>query len=307
MRSCFAAALGLVVALAALVAPPSFAVVNEVTTYAAVPGTLFGLAFDTGGNLFVSSVGTVYKVAPGGSPVTQFVTGMSSAKGLAFDAAGNLYVADWGDNGANPARVWKVTPAGVKSTFATLASPAGLAFDGSGNLLVSQWGVHNVAKVTPAGVVSNYATSISGVNEEVGQLQYDPATGDLYATCESTIKKIGPGGSPVTTAASGLVSCQYGMARGADGAFYMARYSHSDLYYVSPGGSVSLYAGAHLANGCGDGPLLDARFSLPAFEVIHDYTLYIADAGCHMVRTIDLSGATPTVVTTWGRLKAMYR
>jgi hypothetical protein len=307
MRFCFAAALGLVIALAALTPPASIAAVNEVTTYAAVPGTLFGLAFDTGGNLFVSSSGSVYKVAPGGSPVALFVTGMWNVKGLAFDATGNLYVADWGDNLSNPARVWKVTPAGVKSTFATLSSPAGLAFDGSGNLLVSQWGVHNVAKVTPAGAVSTYAASISGVNEEVGQIEYDPATGDLYAACESTIKKIAPGGSPVPTAVSGLTSCQYGMARGTDGSFYMARYSHSDLYYVSPGGSVSAYAGAHLATGCGDGPLLDARFSLPAFEVIRDNILYIADAGCHLVRTIDLDGATPTVGASWGRLKSIYR
>jgi hypothetical protein len=61
---------------------------------------------------------------------------------------------------------------------------------------------------------------------------------------------------------------------------------------VSPGGGSSLYAGAHLAQGCTDGPLLSARFDLPAFMTIHDGTLYIADFDCHMVRTIDLPGTT---------------
>jgi hypothetical protein len=280
-----------------LPARPSFATVNEVATYATITGAgIWGLAFDTGGNLYASgqlaAIAGVWKVGPGGTPVTQFVTGMLNPKGMVFDAAGNLYVADWGDGASIPAKIWKVTPAGVKSVFASLASPTGLVIDGSGNLLVSQWGVHNVAKVTPAGVVSTYVAGISGVNEEVGGLLYDDATGDLYAACETTIKKVGAGGSPVTTVASGLVGCQIGIARGTDGAFYLTRYSHRDTYYVNPGGASSPYAGAHLDQGCIDGPLLTARFGLPAFMLMHDGILYIADSGCHMVRTIDQPGAT---------------
>ena len=303
----FAAALTSVIALVGLAAEPVFAAINQVATYATVAGGIFGLAFDAGGNLYATVAANVWKIGPGGSPTTLFVTGMTNTKGIAVDAGGNLYVADWGDNASIPAKIWKVTPAGVKSVFATVASPAGLAFDGSGNLLVSQWGVHNVAKVTPAGVVSNYATGISGPTDQVGQLFYDATTGDLYAACETTIKKIGAGGSPVTTAVSGLVGCQYGMTRDADGSFYLGRFSHRDVYYVSPSGSASLYAGAHLAQACVDGPLLDARFALPAFEVIHGNTLYIADSDCHTVRTIDLQGITASARSSWGRLKTLYR
>jgi hypothetical protein len=280
-----------------LAATPSLATVNEVTTYATVTGAaIFGLVFDGAGNLYTcgqhASGSGVWKVGPGGSPVTFLVTGMAFPKGLAVDGSGNLFVADWGDGASIPAKIWKVTPAGVKSVFASLASPTGVVIDGSGNLLVSQWGVHNIAKVTPAGVVSNHATGVSGVNEEVGGLAYDTSTGDLYVACDANIRKIGPGGSPVTIVASGLVGSQYGLARDSDGWFYLGRYSHRDIYQVSPGGASSLYAGAHLASGCTDGPLLSARFNLPAFMLVHDGTLYIADSGCHTVRTIDLPGAT---------------
>ena len=306
MQLRLAAVLASAVALVSFAAGPSFGAAPQVTTYATVAPGVFGLAFAADGSLYASAGATVFKIAPGGSPVTTFVTGMVSSRGMVFDGSGNLYVADWGDNASIPAKIWKVTPAGVKSVFATLASPTGLAIDGSGNILAGQWGVHNVAKITPAGVVSNYATSISGPTEEVGELFYDSTTGDVYATCETTIKKIGSGGSPVTTAVSGLVSCQYGMTRAPDGSFYLARYSHRDVYSVSPGGSVSLFAGAHLAQGCVDGPLLDARFSLPAFMIMSGTTLYIADAGCSAVRTIDLSGVVPTKASSWGRLKSIY-
>jgi hypothetical protein len=293
-------------------ASPSLATVDEVTTYATVTGAgLFGLAFDAAGNLYTcgqhASGSGVWKVGPGGSPVTSFVTGMVNPKGIAIDASGNLFVSDWGDGASIPAKIWKVTPAGVKSVFASPASPAGIVIDNSGNLLVSQWGVHNVVKVTPAGVVSNYATGISGASEEVGGLAYDHSTGDLYVACETTIKKVGPGGSPVTTAVSGLVGCQYGLARDVDGTFYLGRFSHRDVYTATTGGAGSLYAGAHLDLGCTNGPVLTARFALPAFMLVHYGTLYIADFDCHMVRSIDLPGTTPALRATWGRVKAIYR
>jgi hypothetical protein len=68
-----------------------------------------------------------------------------------------------------------------------------------------------------------------------------------------------------------------------------------------------MYAGAHLDLGCTNGPVLTARFALPAFMLVRNGTLYIADFDCHMVRSIDLPGTTPALRATWGRVKAIYR
>lgn len=290
---------------------PTIATVNEVTTYATIAGAgVWGLGFDSSGNLYASGQlagdAGVWKIGPGGSPIAPLAMGMLNPKGIAVDAGGNVFVADWGDGAAIPAKIWKVTPGGTKSVFASVTSPADLAFDLSGNLLVSEWGVHRIQRVTPAGVVSDYAAAISGAGEEVGGLHYDAASGDLYVETETAIKKIGPGGSPVTTIASGLVGL-VGLAMGPAGEFYLSRYSHRDLYSVSPVGAASPYAGLHLDSDCIDGPLLTARFTLPALLRIRNNTLYIADAGCHTVRTIDLPGATPARTTSWGRLKTIYR
>ena len=285
------------------------AAVDSVTTYATIVAGVQGVAFDSGGNLYASGQlagdAGIWKVGPGGSPVTPLVMGMSNPKGLAVDATGNLFVADWGNNSTIPAKIWKVTPGGVKSVFASVTGPTDIVLDLSGNLLVSEQ-PNRVQLVTPAGVVSNYATGLGVPTDQLGGLSYDSATGDLYIETETAIRKIGAGGSPVTVIASGLVA-GVGLARGSAGEFYVSRYSHKDLYYVTPGGVASLYAGAHLSNGCTNGPLLTARFSLPAFMRVYNDTLYIADSGCGMVRAINLPGVTPAISTTWGRLKTMYR
>ena len=54
---------------------------------------------------------------------------------LAFDKAGNLFVAD---AAVGSSAVYKFTPAGVRTTFASgFTSAFALAFDGRGNLFVA--------------------------------------------------------------------------------------------------------------------------------------------------------------------------
>src|ERR1700747_3685888 len=61
-------------------------------------------------------------------------------------AVGDLYEADFGSGS-----VFRFTPAGVKTTFATgLGNPAGLAFDAQGNLFVGN-DAGTIIKITPAG------------------------------------------------------------------------------------------------------------------------------------------------------------
>jgi hypothetical protein len=82
-----------------------------------------GLAFDSAGNLFVSSsdFNTIRKFTPGGAG-SLFASGLSGPIGLAFDSAGNLYSANLGPyDGQNfkNGYIEKFTPSGTGSTFAS--------------------------------------------------------------------------------------------------------------------------------------------------------------------------------------------
>jgi hypothetical protein len=80
-----------------------------------------GLAFDTGGDLFIGATfsastgqisGWVYRLTPdAASPPTAtiFASDVPGANGIAFDKAGNLWVSD-GQTGQG--RIWKIPPSG---------------------------------------------------------------------------------------------------------------------------------------------------------------------------------------------------
>jgi hypothetical protein len=108
---------------------------GTLSTFASVPGAT-GLAFDSAGNLFVSTQcesfpfgncsdptigGRIVKITPSGIQTT-FVSGLGDGdlRGLAFDALGNLFVADLAPapNTSQPiANVFKITPSGLVSVF----------------------------------------------------------------------------------------------------------------------------------------------------------------------------------------------
>ena len=111
------------------------------TIFGSTPGRVFGLAFDSAGNLFAANIidPTIYKFTPDGTRTVFAGSGAFAGifpVGLAFDSSGNLFVSTVGNG--NDA-ILEFTPGGMESTFATgLASPRGLAFDVSGNLFVAE-------------------------------------------------------------------------------------------------------------------------------------------------------------------------
>lgn len=89
---------------------------GALSTYATLTGhpNLYGLAFDTAGNLYVSDITstTLLKIAPGGGSFSNFPTTLSSGpKGLLFDG-GLLYAAQ-----PNEDKISTITLAGNASTF----------------------------------------------------------------------------------------------------------------------------------------------------------------------------------------------
>jgi DNA-binding beta-propeller fold protein YncE len=106
---------------------------------------VFGLAFDSTGNLYAAASGaqTIYEFAPNGTRTvfvgpSAFATG-EYPRGLAFDSSGNLFVSIETFTVSGADSIVYFTPAAVKNTFATgLTAPRGLAFDSSGNLFVAE-------------------------------------------------------------------------------------------------------------------------------------------------------------------------
>jgi sugar lactone lactonase YvrE len=158
------------------------------------------LAFDSDGNLYVSTCGglaQVYKIDVFGlatvyaSPVQGGVSGdgglaidarISCAKGMALDRDGNLYVADSGNN-----RVRRIDRNGIIETVAGSGSAPGFAGDGGpatkallfgptdgaidaeGNLYIIDAGNHRIRKVDQAGIISTFAgTGTAGFSGDGG-------------------------------------------------------------------------------------------------------------------------------------------
>src|SRR5438128_1242565 len=91
-------------------------------------------------NLYVTVIrpGEIFEYTPSGVQST-YATGLSAPRGLAFDSIGNLFVSTdcFCEPGSDT--ILEFTPSGVGSTFATgLTNPRGLAFDSSGNLFVAE-------------------------------------------------------------------------------------------------------------------------------------------------------------------------
>jgi hypothetical protein len=216
-----------------------------------------------------------------------------------------MFVADY-DNAGTAGRIYKITPAGVKSVFVAIPNPGALTRDAAGNLYVGEYFNQKIDKVTPAGVVSTYVASIGAAGARLTMLYMD-SDGTLYAGMLSgVIYKIGPGGSPVTTFNASMGSC-VGFAPGPDGNWYASSYDNEEIFRITPAGVGTLFAGAHNAAGLVNGSLTSSRFYYPSGLVSFMGTLYVAEYFNNDVRAIDLGLPTPTATSTWGRLKALYR
>jgi uncharacterized protein (TIGR03437 family) len=150
------------------------------------------VAVDGSGNVYFSSLNSVFKLSANGS--LALVAGnsragfsgdggpavnaqLNSPRGLAFDSSGNLYIADALNN-----RVRMVTAAGIISTFAgnglpgayqtvgdwlpapqgNLHLPSGVAVDQSGNVLIADTSNHSIRKVDASGPYAGLIHTLAG-------------------------------------------------------------------------------------------------------------------------------------------------
>ena len=120
------------------------------------------------------------------SLATMLVSASAHASELAFDAAGNLF---WADGPS----IFKFTPDGTKSTFATgLKNARNLIFDSKGDLFASDYGQKSILKFTPDGKKSAFATAIKIFDMVIDR------SDNLYVSDGDSIFKFTPDGNKST-------------------------------------------------------------------------------------------------------------
>ena len=163
-------------------------------------------------------------------------TGLAGPETMVFDSSGNLFVSN-----GSAKTIKKVTPSGVKTTFASDVDIDGMAFDAFGNLFVSQKSRDLDAG---EGVILQFASDgsrkvfASGLSNPQG-LAFDSA-GNLYVAVPSrnVILKFAPDGRQ-TTFASGI-SKPHRLAFDAFGFLWVTDPGAEALYAITPSGVVIL-------------------------------------------------------------------
>ena len=234
-----------------------------------------GIAVDASGNVYVAdrNNNTIRKITPDGVVSTLagragFAGGDDGTgsdarfywpSGVAVDSAGNVYVADWRNN-----TIRKITPGGVVSTLAGLASPFGVAVDSSGNVYVAATFNFTIHKITPGGVVSTLAGRFRGGADGTG----------------SAARFAWPYGVAVDSA--GNVYVADSPYREMEDLSY--RYGHT-IRKITPSGVVTTLAGLAGIPGGADGTGSAARFASPKGVAVDSAgNVYVADTGNNTIR-----------------------
>ena len=122
-----------------------------------------GLAFDAGGNLFASSLGSdqIRKFDSSGTDLGVFGPGLSSLAGLAFDSFGNLFVGRHSSNA-----IVKLDSIGNVSPFVNtgLNSPTGLVVDASDNVYAANQSDGTMTKFNRTGNATSFASGLNVPN-----------------------------------------------------------------------------------------------------------------------------------------------
>ena len=318
-----------------------------------------GVAVDGQGNAYIADLrnGRVRKVSRDGTITTFAGTGtwgssgdgglatsaqLNGPEGVAVDGQGNVYIAD-----RENYRVRKVTPGGTITTFAgggkpgflgdgglatlaTLRRPSGVAVDGQGNVYIADRDNSRVRKVSPGGTITTFAgTDKEGFAGDGGPansaLLYRPdgvavdGSGNVYIadTFNNRVRKVSPGGTISTFAGTGACSaagdgglataarvCQpRGVAVDRQGNVYIADTNSSRVRKVSPGGTITTFAGTgSCGSGIGNGgPATAAELCGPSGVAVDAQgNVYIVETIRSRVRKVTVGTQAAALTVTLG-------
>jgi NHL repeat len=204
-------------------------------------------------------------------------------------------------------------------TSASFAVPSGIAVMNDGTIFVPENDLHDVRRITSAGAVTTFTGQkpILGTTNGSGtqaRFTYPYATasdsaGNLFvAELSHDIRRIDTNGNTSTAAGLPLsagtndgaggaarFNSPLGIVADSMGNFFIADTSNHTIRKMTPGGTVTTFAGAPGVSGFVDGTGNQARFDEPWGLAIdsHD-TLYVADSSNHAIRTIEPAGVVTT-------------
>jgi uncharacterized protein (TIGR03437 family) len=262
--------------------------------------SLFATAIDSAGNLYVADISShrVRKISTSGIVSIVVGTGRAgfsgdggpataaqlySPSGLAFDTAGNLYISEAGN-----ARVRRVTPAGIITTFAgdgtkgyggdggpataaQMKEPCRLTFDSAGNLYIADRADQRVRRVSPSGII----TAVAG-NGTIG------------------------GGGDNGPATAAQLQYPAGLTIDAGGNLYIAVLNNHRVRKVTPAGIITTIAGTGAAEFGGDGGMALAATLWSPTDVLVDAsgTILVLDGRNRAVRKLTPIACTYTLSLT---------
>jgi uncharacterized protein (TIGR03437 family) len=242
----------------------------------------------TDGNFYgTATLGTVFKMTPGGAFTTLYKLGGGNPEGgLIQGTDGNLY----GTTRANLGTVFKITPGG---TFTALYSNGSLSAEGSPGGLIQATdgnfygttgyggGSGSVFKLTPTGTLTtlhNFGSTLTdGTNPFTGLIQ--ATDGNFYATTagggasdgvfgQGTIFKINPAGVLTTLYSFGTTSTDgsaphAGLLQATDGNFYGTTAEggaggQGTVFKITPTGTLTTLYNFCAQTDCTDGSLSQA-------------------------------------------------
>jgi sugar lactone lactonase YvrE len=199
--------------------------------------------------------------------------------GVAVDGSGNVYVADTSNS-----TIRKITPSGVVSTLAGLASaptgstdgigtaarfsePMGVAVDGSGSVFVADTRNCTIRKIIAA---TGQVSTLAG----------------LARSC----------GSADGTGSDARFSWPMGVSVDGSGNVYVADTANRTIRKITPSGVVSTLAGLAGSPGSVDGIGSAARFGYPTGVAVDgEGNVYVADAGNNTIRMVTPAGVVSTL------------
>jgi uncharacterized protein (TIGR03437 family) len=228
---------------------------------------------------------------------------IGAAKALAVDGSGRLLISAgnriWQLSGSNATLLagngtFGSTGDGSDPTQAMIGDPDAIAFDLQGTVYFTEYIPEHVRKIFSNAI--NTSLDLTRFGYQVGShsLLID-STGRFLVTNPSGLLRYD--GLRVVPVTSYPFSDPYGLVSDANGNFYVSDRGSNQIFFITPNGAVSVFAGTGIQGLGGDGgPATLALLNAPAGLALDGQgNLYFADSGNQRIRAIGPDGNIRTV------------